>query len=130
MRVRRDEGKRTLEAAPNLVSTWPGQGIPYVRCIIVQEDPSLPGSLGASRECPASPTWPVGTCAGNEDRDFIKIKLEELTVWMMSRTPFAVWNTVAARPIAPVTIPNASAAMSGDEQSSSGWDQRGRRWLG
>ena len=44
----------------------------------------------------------------------------------MSRVPFAVWNTVAARPMAPVAIPNASAAMSGDEQKRSGWAQRGR----
>ena len=61
MRVRHDEGKRTLEAAPDLVSTWSGRGIPCVRCTIVQGGPFLPGSLGASRECPASPTWPVGT---------------------------------------------------------------------
>ena len=61
MRVGRDEGKRTLEGAPNLASVWLGRGIPCVHYIVVREGPSLLGSLGASRECPASRTWPVGT---------------------------------------------------------------------
>ena len=52
---------------------------------------------------------------GSEDRDLARIETEELTAWMVSRIPFAVWNTVAARPIAAVAIPNASAAMFGDE---------------
>ena len=33
---------------------------------------------------------------------------------MVSRMPFAVWNTVAARPIVPVAIPNASAILGAE----------------
>ena len=38
----------------------------------------------------------------------------------MSRIRFAVWKTVAARPIAPATIPNASAAIFGESMSRGG----------
>ena len=62
----------------------------------------------------------------SEDCDLAQIRIEELTVWIISRIPFAVLKTVAARPIAPVAIPNASAAMFGDEQKRSGWVQRGQ----
>ena len=52
--------------------------------------------------------------AASEDGDTARMKVEKLTVWMVSRILFAVWNTVAARPIAPVAIPNASAAIIWD----------------
>ena len=74
----------------------------------------------------------------SEDRDFGTIKVEELTVWIISRIPFAVWNTVAARPTAPVAIPNASAAIFGKQrrlmlvmgsERAGGRRTRGALWL-
>jgi len=50
----------------------------------------------------------------SEHHDLAMVKVEKLTVEMMSRIPFATWNTVAARPIAPDAIPNASAAIFGE----------------
>ena len=46
--------------------------------------------------------------------------MEELTVWVMSRVPFAVWNTVAARRMAAVAISNASATMFGEQKRLGG----------
>ena len=63
---------------------------------------------------------------------FASSKGEGPTVWIMSRIRFAVWNTVAARPIAPDAIPNVSAAIFGERKrvfvwrgSKVGWKQRG-----
>jgi len=52
----------------------------------------------------------------SELRDLASIEVKELTVRMMSRIPFAVWNTAAATPIAPDAIPNASAAILGGKK--------------
>ena len=61
MRSRRNQGKRTLEAVPDLASAWFGRGVPCAPCIILRGGPSLPGFLGADGRCPVSLTWPVGT---------------------------------------------------------------------
>ena len=67
----------------------------------------------------------------SEYNELAKIKVEGPTVWIMSRIRFAVWNTVAARPIDPDAIPNASAAIFGEKSECSSregpkWDGNGR----
>jgi hypothetical protein len=57
-------------------------------------------------------------CAISARCGFDRIRGEELTRWMVSRIPFASWNTVAARPIAAVAVPNASAAIVGERKRS------------
>jgi hypothetical protein len=51
------------------------------------------------------------TSAMSECCGLTGVKAEELTRLIVSRIPFAVWNTVAVSPIAPVTNPNVSAAI-------------------
>ena len=47
---------------------------------------------------------------------FSGVKAERLTRWMVSRIHFAVWNMVAASPIAAVAVPNTSAIDDVDER--------------
>jgi len=54
--------------------------------------------------------------ATNEHRAFSGIKAERLTRWIISRIPFAVFNTVAASPIAAVAVPNISAIVDEREK--------------
>jgi hypothetical protein len=50
----------------------------------------------------------------SEHHDLARIEAEELTRWIVSRIFFAVWNTLAASPTVPATMPNVSAAISSE----------------
>jgi len=54
--------------------------------------------------------------AMNEHREISGMKAKRLTRRMVSRIPFAVWNTVAASPIAADTVPNTSAIVDEREE--------------
>ena len=54
--------------------------------------------------------------ATSEHRGISGIMAKRLTRWIVSRIPFAVWNTVAASPIAADTVPNTSAIIDEREK--------------